>query len=71
MAVAHLAPAGALLVAVADLIRGLTNGQVFLNVAAVPAKLLQLHAQRVVLRQSPCRGPAHLQERIGAHLSRN
>ena len=64
----HLAPAGALLVAVADLVGGLPDGQVLLDVPAVPAKLLQLHAQRIVLSQGPHRGAAHLQQRIGPYL---
>lgn len=68
---AHLAPTGALLVDVADLIRGFTDGKVLLHVAAVPAILLQLHAQRVVLCQRPCGRATHLQQRIGANLHNN
>ena len=51
-------PAGALLEAVADLVWGLADGEVFLHVAAVPAALLELHAQGKVLGEGVLGGPA-------------
>ena len=62
-----LGPAGALLEAVADLGGRLADGQVLLHVAAAPAALGHLHAQRKVLRQRVRRRPARLHERLGAH----
>ena len=47
----HLGPARALLEAVAQFVRRLADRQVLLHVAALPLALLQLHAQRIVLRQ--------------------
>ena len=64
----HLAPPGALLIAVANLVRGFTNGEVFLNISAVPAKFLQLHAKGIVLSQGPHWGSTHLQQGIGPYL---
>lgn len=61
---AHLAPARALLVTVADLVGGLADGKVLLHIPAVPAELLELHAQGVVLCQCPCRRASHFQKRV-------
>ncbi len=55
-----LGPPGALLVAVADAIGRLADRQVLVQVPAVPAVALHLHAQRKVLRQGPCRRPSRL-----------
>ena len=62
----HLAPSGALLEAVTDLLGRLAHSQVLAHVAALPVTLLQLHAQREVLSQRPGGRPAALLERIGA-----
>ena len=53
-----LGPARPLLEAVADLIGGLADGQVLLDVAAVPAALLELHAEGKVLGEGVLGGPA-------------
>ena len=62
-----LGPAGALLVHVPDFVRSLTNGQILLHVAAVPAKLLQLHAQGVVLSHGVHGGASHLHDGLSPH----
>jgi hypothetical protein len=61
-----LAPARLLLEAVPDLLGRLSDGQVLAHVAALPAPLLQLHAQREILCQRPRRRPAALFECVGA-----
>ena len=48
---AYLAPTGPLLVAVTDLVRSLSDGQILLHVPAVPPVLLHLHTQSKVLSQ--------------------
>ena len=50
-ALTHLAPTGALLEAITNLLRSLSNGQVLLHIAAVPLVAGQLHAQGVILCQ--------------------
>ena len=61
-----LAPARPLLVAVAHRVGRLPDRQVLLHVAAVPPTSLELHAEREVLGQRPCRRAADLDERAGA-----
>lgn len=48
---AYLAPTGPLLVAVTDLVRSLSDGQILLHIPAVPPVLLHLHTQSKVLSQ--------------------
>ena len=64
--VSHLAPTRLLLEAIPDLLGCLADCQVLSHVAALPAALLQLHAQREILSEGPRRRPAALLERIGA-----
>ena len=56
----YLGPPRPLLEAVSDLVRSLANSQIGLDIAAVPFLLLQLHAQRKVLRHCVLWGHAHL-----------
>ena len=53
-----LGPARALLEAVSHLVGGLADREVLLHVAAVPALLLELHAQGEVLGEGVLGGPA-------------
>jgi len=58
--ITRLGPPGALLVAVADAVGRLPDRQVLVQVPAVPAVALHLHAQRKVLRQRPRWRPPRL-----------
>ena len=59
----HLAPPRPLLEAVTDLLWGLTDGQILLDVAAVPLVHLHDHAHGKILRQRVLRAPPCLLHR--------
>ena len=63
---AHLCPARTLLEAIPDFLRGFTNGQVLLHVAALPLALCELHAQGVILCQGVLWRPAALLKGVRA-----
>ncbi len=62
---AHLGPTRTLLEAIPDFLRGFTDGQVLLHVAALPLALSQLHAQGIILRQRVLRRPPALLKGVG------
>ena len=62
---AYLAPTGALLEAISDLLWGFTNRQVLLDIAAVPLVPGELHAEGVILCEGVSGGPPRLLVGVG------
>ena len=60
-----LGPPGPLLEAVTDLVRSLSEGQILVDIPALPVPPLELDAQGEILRQRPLREPAGVLERLG------
>lgn len=56
----HLAPTRALLEAITRLMRRFTNGQILIDIAAVPVQAGELHAERIILCERILRRPASL-----------